>query len=205
MNNKNNKPNIADKSTCNLDHENIFSPNCLKNSTPTVSFKFTSQTSDSNLEREIISCQLTNFDTPDEKTTNQMKYIAVSHLGHEASTPIISSTVSFIQEKTPKPLPDVVQHKMASNCGPDYNLNKITSYNKFTCQYLGEGIDEKGRTIRNPFKTWKGTLPSCDNTIEITDELENDIKEVVYEVAGGYESKMNKNDFLCQIQSIPMM
>ena len=97
---------------------------------------------------------------------------------------------------------DVVKHKMASSCGPDYNLNRITSYNRFECSYIGTGKDDKGRIVMNPFQKWKGTLPSCDNTFEISDELESDVRKLAYDAAGG-EEELDINKFLCQIISIP--
>tara|TARA_B100000945_G_scaffold271800_1_gene233924 strand:- start:845 stop:1408 length:564 start_codon:yes stop_codon:yes gene_type:complete len=96
------------------------------------------------------------------------------------------------------------KYRMARSCGPDYNVNKVTSWNKFECRYLGVGEDENGRKIRNPFKTWKGTLPSCNDDIVISDELERDVRELAYHAAGGDEAKLNINEFMCSIQSIPM-
>ena len=55
---------------------------------------------------------------------------------------------------------NLLKYKMAKSCGPDYNLNKITTYNKFECRYLGVGELENGKQVRNPFQTWRGTLPS---------------------------------------------
>lgn len=96
------------------------------------------------------------------------------------------------------------KYRMARSCGPDYNINKVTSWNKFECRYLGVGEDDNGRKIRNPFKTWKGTLPSCNDDIVISDELERDVRELAYHAAGGDEAKLNINEFMCNIQSIPM-
>ena len=96
------------------------------------------------------------------------------------------------------------KYRMARSCGPDYNINKVTSWNKFECRYLGVGEDDNGRKIRNPFKTWKGTLPSCNDDIVISDELERDVREIAYHAAGGDEAKLNINEFMCSIQSIPM-
>ena len=99
---------------------------------------------------------------------------------------------------------NLLKYKMAKSCGPDYNLNKITTYNKFECRYLGVGELENGKQVRNPFQTWRGTLPSCDDSVIISDELMEDVKFVAYDAAGGNEAKLNVDEFLCNITSLPI-
>ena len=43
-----------------------------------------------------------------------------------------------VQEKKEKQ-PLVYLKKMATNCGPDYRLGKVTTFNHFQCNYLGSG------------------------------------------------------------------
>jgi len=99
---------------------------------------------------------------------------------------------------------NLIKYKMARSCGPDYNLNKVTNYNKFECRYLGVGELENGKKVRNPFQTWKGTLPSCDDSIVISDELMDDVKFVAYDAASGDDAKLNVDEFLCNITSLPI-
>ena len=98
---------------------------------------------------------------------------------------------------------DIWKRRMASNCAPHYNLNSVTNYNRFECRYLGKGVDDNGKIVQNPFKTWKGFLPSCDDGIEIPESVEEDIKKLVYHSAGGDEAKLDLNQFQCNITSIP--
>lgn len=98
----------------------------------------------------------------------------------------------------------ILKHKMARSCGPDYNLNKVTNFNKFECRYLGIGELENGKKVKNPFQTWRGTLPSCDDSVVISDELMEDIKIVAYDAAGGDDAKLNLDEFLCNITSLPI-
>ena len=100
---------------------------------------------------------------------------------------------------------EIMQRKMTSSCAPYYDLNIVTSYNHYSCSYIGTGIDESGRTVRNPMKVWKGMIASCDNSIEISQETEEDIKKIVFERAGGDDFKMDINEFICNIYGAPVM
>lgn len=99
---------------------------------------------------------------------------------------------------------EVSKRRMASNCGPNWNLSSVTAHNRFTCRYLGKGLDDRGRMVQNPFQTWKGSLASCDDGLEIGDDVEADIRKLAWEAAGGEEAKLDVNQFLCSITSIPI-
>jgi hypothetical protein len=109
------------------------------------------------------------------------------------------------EHNRPDPKDPIYTRKMASTCGPDYGLKNVTSHNKWTCHYLGKGLDEDGNWVENPFQTWSGTLPSCDHdTITITKELEHDVRKLAYYAAHGDEAKLDMNRFLCNIISVPL-
>lgn len=204
---------FADDTSCSTSCETNFkndltSPNCIDAAVPTTLFAFKATYKGETYESKMISCQNTHFDTPDDVT--------FTHIQDVASVALFSKSMPLIEEVKGMPLNDivfsspsapkdpVVTRRMARSCAPDYNLNRITSHNRFECRYLGVGVNENGKKGRNPFQTWKGTLPSCDDSIEISDELEEDVKKVAYDAAGGDEAKLNIDEFLCNIQSIPI-
>lgn len=188
----------------------FHSPNCdAANSRKRVLYTFEATNDDTGSEMQgmITSCQPNNFETPDTLTLEHMKSLALKHFKDEDPT-----ADDIVLEYTNLPLgtqsvadsaKDVVKHKMASSCGPDFNLNRVTTYNTFQCNYLGTGVDDRGRRVRNPLQTWKGTLPSCDDSLEISDELENDVRKVVYDAAGGEEAQLDIDQFICRIVSLP--
>ena len=109
------------------------------------------------------------------------------------------------KRETPDPKDPIFIRKMASNCSPDYNLKNVTSYNKWKCNYLGKGLDDEGNWVRNPFQEWKGSIASCDHeTIRITKDLENDVRKMAYFAAHGDEAKLDMNQLVCTISSVPM-
>ena len=118
---------------------------------------------------------------------------------------VVKSQMKEYKREKPDSNDPIFTRKMASNCGPDYNLKNITSYNKWTCKYLGKGLDDEGNWVQNPFQEWKGTIASCDHdTIRITKELENDVRKLAYYAAYGDEAKLDMDKFLCTISSVPM-
>lgn len=160
----------------------------------------------------ITSCQTDELNTPDATTKSYMRQMSEDYIFD--ATGLITKVndddlqyVSVAMQDTVSSTSgeEMMQRKMTSSCAPHYDLNRVTSYNHYSCNYLGTGIDESGRTVRNPMKTWKGMIASCDNSIEISQNTEEDIKKVVFERAGGDESKMNIDEFICNIYSIPIM
>lgn len=193
----------------NISH--IRSGNCKPGDKPTVMFAYSAQ-SMSNPQMEhssyVLSCQGTDFETADAVTLKTIENQALDKLSARFNTSVEDldidvQSIRLGHQQVSDAAKDVVKHRMASNCGPDYNLKNVTSYNKFQCRYLGTGVDDRGRVVRNPFQVWRGTLPSCDNSIEITDDVESDIRKLAYDAAGGDEAKLDVNQFLCTIQSIP--
>lgn len=159
----------------------------------------------------MISCQSNNFETPDPITINHMTKVLEENIfkqsdrvKHVDENELTIMSISLNARETNKDEgKEIIKHRMSSSCAPHYDINRITSYNQYVCNYLGTGVDEKGNIVKNPFKQWKGTLPSCDNSIEITAKLENDVKKLVYERAGGDDANLDINEFICNISSFP--
>lgn len=191
------------------------SPNCHSESEkkdPSVIYTFYSEKL--NITPQLMySCQNSNLDEPDEITLEHMRKLSEDFLFKKTSTvkkvdlnalqylsnPLINENDSGQDDGK-----ELMKHKMSSSCAPHYDLKRVTSYNKYSCNYLGTGIDDTGRLVKNPLKTWTGTLPSCDDSVEISENLELDVKKLVYERAGGDESKLNLNEFICNIMSLPL-
>lgn len=158
----------------------------------------------------MASCQNNHFETPDDLTLTQMTKVSEDYVfkykGDVINVDLSDVTYTNLPLRIEDEKPNgkqLMKYKMASSCAPYYDIKNITSYNKYTCNYLGTGKDEKGRIVKNPFKTWSGTLPSCDSSMEITDQIDHDVKRLVYERADGDASALDINEFICNISSFP--
>lgn len=190
------------------------STNCKVDQTPSALFTFFAhnQANDTQeFQSFMLSCQKGGIDTPDDDTLQSMKRAASSALSKQTSTDVKESEIKIDAhgialgvQGVKNSATELSKRKMASNCGPTYNLNNITNHNRFVCRYLGTGIDEKGRKVQNPYQTWKGTLPSCEDSMEVSDDVEADVRRLAWEAAGGEEAQLDVNQFLCSIQSIPL-
>lgn len=192
------------------------SPNCdeyTDHASTMFSFHAHDKTNpDKDFQSFMISCQTKGYENPDTVTMNAMKNIAkdgIEKAHHTSVDPtnihIEAHGVMLGTQSTDLAAEELQRRRMASNCAPHFDLNKITSYNQFQCNYLGTGVTESGRKVRNPFQTWKGTLPSCESTFELSEQTEEDIRKLVYLNAGGKEAQLNLDDFVCRITSIPML
>lgn len=192
---------------------NSVSPNCKTENEehkPTCLFTYYSDTHEIT-PILMLSCQSNNLEKPDSVTIDHMTKVLEEQIFkqngqvqnvNEEDIDVISIPLNSAQSygDTGK---EIMKHKMSSSCAPYYDMNKVTSYNKYVCNYLGTGVDENGNQVKNPFKQWKGTLPSCDNSLEISAKVENDVKKLVYERAGGDEAQLDINEFICNISSFP--
>jgi hypothetical protein len=197
-------------------HTRHKSPNCSEyNDHASTLFSFTvSDRSQQNLpeyESFMVSCQTTNYERPDRVTQNAIQEVSLNALQKQSvsqidpnNLDITTSGVMLGTKSTDLSGSDIAFHRMASNCAPSFDLNKVTSYNQFQCNYLGTGVTETGRKVRNPFQTWKGTLPSCETSLELSDQTEEDIRKLVFHNAGGDDAQLNLEDFVCRVTSIPM-
>ena len=99
---------------------------------------------------------------------------------------------------------EFIHHRMARNCGPKFDVGSVTSYNHFKCKYLGKGLVD-GKMVHNPWKEWNGKLASCDGHseyMEISDSVMEDIRDFVYDAAGGDEAQLDRELFTCSVQTI---
>jgi hypothetical protein len=184
------------------------SPNCQADDKETTLIKYQSDKYDI-APQLVLSCQKEDMSQVDDVTLNHILQLSedfvfkrngsfsyVKKMDLDVEITKLSSKADI----TPK---DLMTHKMASNCGPNFNLSDVTNHNQYSCRYLGDGIDSSGKRVRNPFKQWTGHIASCDKSLEISEQLEEDVKSIVYERAGGEDTKMNKDEFLCDIYSFP--
>ena len=100
-----------------------------------------------------------------------------------------------------------LSHGMSRSCGPNFNVNDVSTYNKYRCTYQGTGLVD-GQMVRQPNREWTGMLASCDQYAsseggKISNDLMRDIREHVYYKAGGEEAKLNMEDFSCSVMSLP--
>lgn len=191
------------------------SPNCKANEKASTLFTFFAHNQhDSSQEFHsfMLSCQDSHFDTPDDVTLKNMKSVSANAMSKNHSKDVSDQDVkvdahgiALGMQGVKATASEVSKRRMASNCASSgWNLNSVTAHNRFTCRYLGKGLDDRGRMVQNPFQTWKGSLASCDEGLMIGDDVESDIRKLAWEAAGGEEAKLDVNQFLCSITSIPI-
>ena len=191
------------------------STNCADGEHPTTMFTYFAKTDGTHIKDQyqsfMLSCQKKHFEAPDAKTQSSMKSIAAEAMSSAQYTvspndvKIEAYGVKLGSSNTHAGAKEVHVARMASNCGPDYKLTNVTNYNKFECRYMGEGIDDDGERVFNPFQTWKGTLPSCDDSVEIGPQLMHDIKKYAYWAADGDKAKLDVDKFMCKVYSVPLL
>lgn len=197
----------------------IRSRDCKEGQQPHVMQHYLATNSEDPLQvyqNYVMACPTTKDGTPatcdnvnsavDSQTKKQMQDTAAKMMGVDAGKVNVSILgCNDIGMNDVKAMSESLhRNRMATNCGPAYNLNNITNYNRFTCRYLGTGKDDKGRDVWNPFKTWSGTLPSCESSISISDQTEMDVKRLAYFGAAGDEAGLDVNKFSCDIFSVPL-
>lgn len=190
------------------------SPNCegRAESTALYSFHATNKNEPSQeMHSFMLSCQADSTGKPDATTMRAMKQVASELMSKEHSKEMCADDVRVSAQAVQLAQPtllasatEIATHRMASSCAPGYNVNGVTSHNRFTCRYMGKGLDEDGNWVQNPFQTWRGSLASCDSSLEISKDLVDDIKKLAWHAAGGADSEMDKDQFLCQVHSIPI-
>ena len=194
--------------------EQYRSPNCKADETATTMFTYFAHDQmnpDMQFTSFMLSCQKSKLDVPDADTMKNMKAVASESISLKHNKPLSEIEVavkahglSLGTQNLEKTASELSKNRMASNCAPHYNLNHVTSYNRFTCRYLGKGLDENGKMVQNPFQTWKGVLPSCDRSFDIGDDVEQDVRKLVWEAAGGLDAALDVDQFMCSIHSIPI-
>lgn len=153
----------------------------------------------------MLSCQDQDFAHPDDRTTAAIKGKAAKELMLAPDRINVFTNSVRLNAQSTEGLADILMDKkMASNCGPTYDLSDINSNNQYVCHYFGEGKD--GR--RNFDMTWKGTLASCergDSDEGISKQTIEDIKNIVYRRAEGKENGMDLKHFSCKVVGLPQI
>ena len=190
------------------------SPNCKPDEKPSTLFTFYAQNNKEashELHSFMLSCQKHDYHTPDRMTLKNMKEVSSAALTKQHAQLVTPEDVKIDAhgmylgiQGIEQSAAEISKRRMASNCAPHYNVNHVTAHNRFTCHYLGTGVDDEGKVVQNPFQTWKGTLASCDDGMKISDDVEADIRKLVWHAAGGEEAKLDVDKFICSINSIPM-
>lgn len=103
-----------------------------------------------------------------------------------------------------------LERRMSRSCAPSYDANNVTEYVRYRCKYMGSGVDDEGKRVRaNPWQEWDGRMAVCngfDQTgLQISDQVMKDVRDIAYYRAGGQEAGLNKEDFVCQVESLPIV
>ena len=188
---------------------NLRSPNCKDDETPTSMFTYFAHHDNEEEHEEVqsfmLSCQKQVSGGPDDKTLDHMKSVYAKQIEetdlskvhiHSHAMKLESTNISDQANK-------IRERRMASNCHDGARPSDVTNFNKYTCRYLGVGLDENGKKVQNPFQKWSGTLASCEKSIDISSQTANDIRVLAYDQAKGKEAQLNINEFICDISAIP--
>lgn len=118
-------------------------------------------------------------------TEQTMKLTGAAKLGTFPTNVSLDSVscVAGVDPDDGKPKMNVSQllkKRMASNCGPDFQLSNVTAINKASCQYYGERVDEHGNRGYNYGDRMHIMLASCDEE-GYDPRTEQDLKAIVAE------------------------
>ena len=159
----------------------------------------------------IFSCQTEQYERPDSKTleniSDQIK--TLSHSVPECKglnpTEFVIDSKPIILGATSTELSgkDISERHMASNCADGFDIKKINTHNYYSCRNYGEW-EENGKMVRNYDKVWDGILPSCEASVELSPQTEEDIRKLVQ-----YRNKlqgrdMKYEDIACNIYGRPL-
>ena len=192
------------------------SPNCSPGTEPTALFSYAAAAEGSDKQQPpmrasgfVASCQRSTggLMRPDPETLEYIKAHAAKEMGDgvRSEDVTISSSSAMKLEST-----DVEAHamrlqatRMASNCPSGARPSDATNYNKYTCRYAGVGVDDAGKKVHNPFQTWTGTLASCEQSIDISEQTLRDVQALAWHQADGRAAQLSPEKFACDIASVP--
>lgn len=102
-----------------------------------------------------------------------------------------------------------LHRRMSRTCAPHYDPNKVTEFARYRCKYQGTGEINGKKVYSSPWQEWKGRIAICDGfkegSLEIPDEVMEDVRSLVhYRADPQKEAKLDKEGFVCQVESIPM-
>lgn len=96
------------------------------------------------------------------------------------------------------------RRRMASNCGPEFTPSNVTSFNKYSCQYYGERVDENGNRGYNFGDRMTGMLASCDES-GFDPRTERDIRSLVAAQMDNGKYTVDPSKIRCDTLSVPSL
>jgi len=189
------------------------SANCLNDTAqPSAVCNYRASTLDGSQSHTglLATCQLRHPETPDAVTLETMRQQAARELSQRVGTALpadavrVDEVVCLPNARRPVQLTvdELHMHRMASNCAPTFDISNITAFNKYSCQYYGERVDEFGNRGYNLGDRMNGTLASCDAGA-FDPRTEEDIRQLVaYQLTNG-EFDVDPSKVRCDIGSFP--
>ena len=162
----------------------------------------------------IMSCQESQFETPDELTMKTIKDKVYTMAENEPSCTglnfddfeFLTKSVILGSKSTELSGKDLFQKRMASNCADGFDIKKINSHNHYTCRNFGTMKQvSTGKDVKNYNMTFTGILPSCENSFELSAQTEEDIKKLVMYRAKEEGLLMKFEDIACDTFGAPIL
>ena len=107
-----------------------------------------------------------------------------------------------------------IQRRMAPSCkAHGWNPSAVVSHDRFVCRYTGQGTvrdsDGSRKRVYNPWKQWSGRLASCaegsPESMSIPDSTMDAVRRYAFHLAGGNEAELDPAQFLCRVESLPIV
>lgn len=199
-----------------VNNNNSASQYCsLKNAEAVYSYKCHSSKLGQRTHNHLMGCKLEKAPFSEELQRQvhidalEALYPHSSGVAEHMNTSELSCEieVSSIDEYTKdmKKRIEGVKRGMARSCAPGYDANAADIMNEFTCSYTGPATDELGRVGTLHGRKVSGRLFSCDMTLDVSDELMEDVKLAAYVKSGGDAANLDIHQFSCNIFSNPYM
>ena len=109
---------------------------------------------------------------------------------------------------------EFVRRRMTPSCRAyNWDLSHVLSYDRWQCEYKGTGIvvdaDGNRREVTRPGKRWSGKIATCVDPahgadMSISDSTYHAVQRMAYHQAGGEEAELDVDQFVCNIQSLPL-
>ena len=108
-----------------------------------------------------------------------------------------------------------VHRRMTPDCAAvAWNPSQVVSYDRWSCRYMGKGVvtdkDGNRQLVYNPFKQWSGRIASCaapdpDKGLGIPDSTMKAVQKMAWYQADGEAAELDENQFMCRIESLPVL
>lgn len=159
----------------------------------------------------MATCQRFHRTKPDDATNKHMMNVAASALSNASGTTVnVADDVELVdvvcQSNPDMPVQlDITglhTHRMASNCGPEFKPTNVTAINRYSCEYYGERVDDKGNVGFNLTDRVTGTFASCDAG-GFDSRTEDDIRLLVADQLDNGRFVPDPSKVRCDITSLP--